>query len=301
MTAIEVVGLRKVYRRAFRPGHEALRGVELRVPRGSAFGLIGPNGAGKTTFIKSILGIVQPTAGTVRVLGGSPEDPRIRARIGYLPERLHLPGSWKAPVFLATVARLKGVEAREATLARLLERVGLGDVRERRIGGYSKGMRQRLGLAAALLGEPELLILDEPTDGIDPLGRVEVRRLLQEEVRRGATLFLNSHLLAETERVCDRVAILARGQVLREGRLDALAGAQGRWTARFEPGVEPEALARAGFTPGGAGVYQVEAADAGGLNAALDRARAAGALLVELKREAKDLESVLASAMEEAA
>ncbi|ATB38431.1 ABC transporter ATP-binding protein [Cystobacter fuscus] len=302
MTAIEVVGLQKTYRRAFRPGHEALRGVDLRVPAGSAFGLIGPNGAGKTTFIKSILGIVQPTAGTVRVLGGSPEDPRIRARIGYLPERLHLPGSWKPRAFLATVARLKGMEPERAAIPRLLERVGLGDALERRIGGYSKGMRQRLGLAAALLGEPELLILDEPTDGIDPLGRVEVRRLLQEEVRRGTTLFLNSHLLAETERVCDRVAILARGQVLREGRLGELASSQSRWLARFEPGADAEALARAGFTAAGPeGRYVVEAVDATGLNAALDKARAAGALLVELKRDAQDLETVLASAMEVAA
>jgi ABC-2 type transport system ATP-binding protein len=302
VTAIEVVGLHKTYRRAFRPGHEALRGVDLRVPTGSAFGLIGPNGAGKTTFIKSILGIVQPTAGTVRVLGGSPEDPRIRARIGYLPERLHLPGAWKAQAFLATVARLKGMAPERAGIPRLLERVGLTDALERRIGGYSKGMRQRLGLAAALLGEPELLILDEPTDGIDPLGRVEVRRLLQEEVRRGTTLFLNSHLLAETERVCDRVAILARGQVLREGRLGELASSQSQWTARFEPGADAEALARAGFTATGPeGRYLVEAADAAGLNAALDKARAAGALLVELKRDAQDLETVLATAMEVAA
>ncbi|AKQ65882.1 ABC transporter, ATP-binding protein [Myxococcus hansupus] len=183
--------------------------MDLTVPQGSAFGLIGPNGAGKTTFIKSILGIVQPTEGSVRVLGGTPEDPRIRARIGYLPERLHLPGTWTAPSFLATVARLKGLPANPATGLRLLERVGLADAVGRRIGGYSKGMRQRLGLAAALVGDPALLVLDEPTDGIDPMGRMEVRRILQEEVRRGTTLFLNSHLLAETERVCDRIAILA--------------------------------------------------------------------------------------------
>ncbi|MET0405438.1 MAG: ABC transporter ATP-binding protein [Cystobacter sp.] len=302
MTAIEVVGLHKVYRRAFRSGHEALRGVELHVPEGSAFGLIGPNGAGKTTFIKSILGIVRPTAGTVRVLGGSPEDPRIRARIGYLPERLHLPGSWKAAEFLATVAKLKGLAPGAVGVSRMLERVGLADARDKRIGGYSKGMRQRLGLAAALLGEPALLILDEPTDGIDPLGRVEVRRLLQEEVRRGATLFLNSHLLAETERVCDRVAILARGQVVREGRLGELSSGQGRWLVRFEPGADAQALARAGFTAAGmAERYQVEAANAVELNEALERARATGALLVELKRDAQDLEAVLASAMEVAA
>ncbi|HYO69651.1 MAG TPA: ABC transporter ATP-binding protein [Archangium sp.] len=298
MPAIEVIGLRKTYRRAFRQGHEALRGVDLAVPEGSAFGLIGPNGAGKTTFIKSILGIVQPTEGPVRVLGGSPEDPRIRARIGYLPERLHLPGAWLAPVFLGTVAGLKGLKPDKAANLRLLERVGLGDALGRRIGGYSKGMRQRLGLAAAMLGSPDLLILDEPTDGIDPMGRVEVRRILQEEVQRGTTLFLNSHLLAETERLCDRVAILGNGKVLREGRLEELARSGARWVVRFAPGADAGALGSAGFTAAGTeGQYHVEAADAAGLNAALDKARAVGALLVELKRDGQDLESVLASAM----
>ncbi|NPD24199.1 ABC transporter ATP-binding protein [Corallococcus sp. AB038B] len=318
--------MRKTYRRAFgRGGHEALRGMDLHVPAGSAFGLIGPNGAGKTTFIKSVLGIVRPTAGTVRVLGGSPEDPAIRARIGYLPERLHLPGTWKSPAFLATVARLKGLKVDAAAHARLLERVGLSDAVDRRIGGYSKGMRQRLGLAAALLGDPALLVLDEPTDGIDPMGRLEVRRILQEEVRKGVTLFLNSHLLAETERVCDRVAILADGRVLREGRLEELAKAGARWRVRFAPGADTQALtaagfmavadpprdgrtgaavggdARAGVTPmvGGRedGVYTVEAADVAVLNAALDRARASGALLMELKREGADLEAVLLGAV----
>ncbi|MFP2913479.1 ABC transporter ATP-binding protein, partial [Pyxidicoccus sp. 3LFB2] len=213
--------MRKTYRRAFRKtGNDALKGMDLSVPEGSAFGLIGPNGAGKTTFIKSILGIVQPTAGTVQVLGGSPEDPRIRARIGYLPERLHLPGTWTPTAFLSTVTRLKGLKADAPGNLRLLERVGLGDAVGRKIGGYSKGMRQRLGLAAALVGSPSLLVLDEPTDGIDPMGRLEVRRILLDEVKRGTTLFLNSHLLAETERVCDRVAILADGRVVREGRLE---------------------------------------------------------------------------------
>ncbi|MBZ4421886.1 ABC transporter ATP-binding protein [Myxococcus sp. RHSTA-1-4] len=287
--------MRKTYRRLFRKvGNEALRGMDLSVPEGSAFGLIGPNGAGKTTFIKSILGIVQPTEGTVRVLGGSPEDPRIRARIGYLPERLHLPGSWTATAFLATVTRLKGLKADAPGNRRLLERVGLADAAGRKIGGYSKGMRQRLGLAAALVGSPSLLVLDEPTDGIDPMGRLEVRRILLEEVQRGTTLFLNSHLLAETERVCDRVAILADGRVLREGRLEDLARGGARWMVRFAPGADAEALAEEGFARGSAdGVYRVEAEDAAALNAALDRARSKGALLVELRRDGTDLESVL--------
>jgi ABC-2 type transport system ATP-binding protein len=226
----------------------------------------------------------------------------VRARIGYLPERLHLPGAWSALAFLDVVARLKHLRPDAAAHRQLLERVGLAEAMHRRIGGYSKGMRQRLGLAAALLGSPTLLVLDEPTDGIDPMGRMEVRRLLQEEVQRGTTLFLNSHLLAETERVCDRVAVLAEGRVLREGRLEELLRSGARWVARFEPGADPGALAAAGFLPGaGEGAYHVEAADAAALNAALDRARAAGALLVELRREGQDLETGLTTAMESAA
>lgn len=303
MSAIEVTGLRKTYRRAFsRTGNDALRGVDLTVPEGSAFGLIGPNGAGKTTFIKAILGIVQPTGGTVKVLGGSPEDPRIREKIGYLPERLHLPNAWTAPAFLHTVGRLKRLKPDRAAELRLLERVGLAHAAGQKIGGYSKGMRQRLGLAAALLGSPSLLVLDEPTDGIDPMGRVEVRTILQEEVRRGTTLFLNSHLLAETERVCDRVAILANGRVLREGRLEELARGGARWAVRFAPGADAGALASAGFQVGGSeGLFHIEAVDPAALNAALDKARAAGALMVELKRDGQDLEAVLTATMGAAA
>jgi ABC-2 type transport system ATP-binding protein len=220
----------------------------------------------------------------------------VRARIGYLPERLHLPGSWSATAFLHTVAKLKGLQPDAAAHARLLERVGLADAAGRKIGGYSKGMRQRLGLAAALLGNPALLILDEPTDGIDPMGRVEVRRILQDEVQRGTTLFLNSHLLAETERLCDRVAILAEGRVLRQGRLEELARGGARWLVRFAPGASREALGAAGFEAGASeGLFHVDAADPAALNAALDKARAAGALLVELKRDGQDLESVLTS------
>lgn len=303
MSAIEVIGLSKTYRRAFRrTGNDALRGVDLTVPEGSAFGLIGPNGAGKTTFIKAILGIVQPTGGTVKVLGGSPEDPRIRARIGYLPERLHLPNAWTAVAFLHTVAKLKGLRPDDAANLRLVERVGIAHAANRKIGGYSKGMRQRLGLAAALLGSPSLLVLDEPTDGIDPLGRVEVRTILQEEVKRGTTLFLNSHLLAETERVCDRVAILANGRVLREGRLEELSRGGARWAVRFAPGADAGALTAAGFLAGDSeGLFHMEAEDPAALNAALDKARAAGALLLELKRDGQDLEAVLASTMGAAA
>jgi ABC-2 type transport system ATP-binding protein len=300
MHAISTQGLTKTYRSFLRrSGQTALAGVELAIPLGSAFGLIGPNGAGKTTFIKVLLGIVRPDAGDVRVLGGLPDDPAIRARIGYLPERLHLPGAWKPTEFLKSVARLKGFSITEPACVQILERVGIAAAKGRAIGGYSKGMKQRLGLGAALLGAPELLVLDEPTDGIDPMGRVEIRRILAEELSRGATLFLNSHLLSETEKICDRIAILGGGKVLRQGTLTELRQVGVCWRARFEPGAPPEALAQAGFSPSG-DRHRIVVSDAQGLNQALDRARQAGALLVELTREEKALEDVLAEAMEAA-
>jgi ABC-2 type transport system ATP-binding protein len=297
--AIQAVGLTKVYTSFFgKTRQTALAGLDLAIPRGTAFGLIGLNGAGKTTFIKSILGVVRPTSGTVRALDGDPEDAAIRARIGYLPERLHLPSAFTPVAFLASVARLKGLENAGEAIRRHLDRVGLTDDSSRKIGGFSKGMRQRLGLAAALLGAPDLLVLDEPTDGVDPLGRAEIRTILAEERARGATIFLNSHLLAETERICDRIGILARGRLVREGAIEELTGSATRWRARFAPGGDAAALAAAGFTAKGSdGVHVCDAADPAALDALLARARGAGALLVELRRDLRDLEEVLSEAL----
>jgi ABC-2 type transport system ATP-binding protein len=299
--AIEARGVAKTFRpRLGRPGHEALRGLDLAIAPGTAFGLIGPNGAGKTTFVKTLLGITLPTAGEVRLLGGDPADPRVRARVGYLPERLELPASLDALEVLSSVARLKRLREPGPAMRRLLEEVGLAGVARRRVGTWSKGMRQRLGLACALLGAPDLLVLDEPTDGLDPLARVDVRNLLAREVARGATLLLNSHLLAETERVCGRIGILVEGRLVREGALGALREGTSRWCARFAEGAPPGALAAAGFAPLAGGAFAFEG-EAPALNAALDRARAAGALLVELAQEGEDLEQVLAEAVGAAA
>ena len=296
--ALEARGLRKTYGGLFGPGQPALTGLDLAVGRGEAFGLIGPNGAGKTTFIKILLGIARASSGSVKLLGGDPEDVAVRRRVGYLPERLHLPHAWTPPAFLASVARLKGVDAPPAALSDLLGRVGLANDAGRKIGGFSKGMRQRLGLAAALLGTPDLLVLDEPTDGIDPLGRMEVRRILLDELARGATLFLNSHLLAETERVCGRVAVLSAGRVLREGRLEDLCRSGSLYRVRFAGGADAGAVAEAGFTPGREeGLWRCEAETPGRLNEALDRARRAGALILEVAPEEKDLEEVLQEAV----
>jgi ABC-2 type transport system ATP-binding protein len=297
--AFAVTSLHKRFRTRFgRTESVALDGVDLEVPRGEAFGLIGPNGAGKTTFIKCLLGISHPDSGSVELLGARPEDPRSRARVGYLPERLTLPGAWTPRAFLASVTRLKGLRPERSSLDGLLQRVGLPDAAERRIRGFSKGMRQRLGLAAALVGAPELLVLDEPTDGVDPLGRVEIRQLLTSELSRGATLFINSHLLSETERICTRIGILSRGRLVRCGPLEALTAVQQRWRVHFADGQPaPEALLALGFEPAESGAWEIAVPDAPALNQALDGARAAGALLVELERASRDLEDVLTEAL----
>jgi ABC-2 type transport system ATP-binding protein len=299
--AVEAEALAKRYPGFLgRGARDALRGVHLRVPAGAAFGLIGPNGAGKTTFVKSLLGVVRPTGGRVRLLGGEPDDPRIRARVGYLPERLRLPSAWTPLEVLESVARMKRAAADRPRLLALLEEVGMGREAARRVGAFSKGMRQRVGLAAALVGEPELLVLDEPTDGLDPIARADVRGLLGQRLARGATVFLNSHLLSETERICGRVGVLVAGRIVREGPLPELLAASPRWQVRFADGAPAAALAAAGFLAGEGGVFGLEAEGPAALNAALDAARAAGALVVEVGREQRELEQVLADAMEEA-
>jgi ABC-2 type transport system ATP-binding protein len=218
--------------------------------------------------------------------------------VGYLPERLRLSPFWTPLEILASVARLKGRPLDQARLLALLEEVGIAGEARRRVGTFSKGMRQRVGLAAALIGDPELLFLDEPTDGLDPLARVEVRSILARAVARGVTVLLNSHLLSETERVCGRIGVLVAGRIVREGTLDEVRLARSRWRVRFAPGEPAEALARAGFAPSDRGHHLFEGG-AATLNAALDAVRGAGALVVELSPESSDLEAVLAEAVEE--
>ena len=214
--AIEVRELRKVYGAFHRKKVEALRGISLCVERGTIFGLIGQNGAGKTTLVKILLGLSEPTAGSVHVLGASPHDSATRRRLGYLPEQMHLPDYFTADDFVRYMGKLNGVDllTLNKRVPLLLEKVGLAGNRKP-VRAYSKGMQQRLGLAQALVNDPEVLFLDEPTDGLDPLGRKDVRNLLTELRAQGTTVFLNSHLLSEIELVCDQIAIMDRGSLAR--------------------------------------------------------------------------------------
>jgi ABC-2 type transport system ATP-binding protein len=222
----------------------ALAGLDLRVPRGAVFGLLGPNGAGKTTLVKLLLGIAFPTGGRATVLGRPPGDIEGKARIGYLPENHRYPPHLTGEEVLHYFGRLSGLRSpgRSVRVDELLRRVKLDGRRSARVRTYSKGMMQRLGMAQALLNDPELLILDEPTDGIDPIGRHEIRDILIEQAGRGTTIFLNSHLLSEVERLCTRVAILKDGHLVREGGVEELTRPANVHEVEVR-GLTPEALA----------------------------------------------------------
>jgi ABC-2 type transport system ATP-binding protein len=202
----------------------ALRDVSLNVGAGEIFGLLGPNGAGKSTLVKVLLTVVKPTLARGQMLGKPIGDKKTLARVGYLPEQHRLAPYLTARQAVEFVAALSGVDraTRKKRAAELLDRVGLSKWIDRRVNVFSKGMRQRAGLAAALVNDPQIVFLDEPTDGVDPVGRVEIRDLLIQMRREGRTVFLNSHLLGEAEQVCDRVAILVQGRVVKQGRMDDL-------------------------------------------------------------------------------
>jgi ABC-2 type transport system ATP-binding protein len=217
--AIWCSGLRRRYGR-----RQAVDDVSLEVGRGEVVGLLGPNGAGKTTVIKMLLGLVRPDAGEALLLGRPAADPAARARVGYLPELFRYQPWLSASEVLALHVRLLGVDVPAGEQHGLLSLVGLAERGGDRVGGFSKGMQQRLGLAVALVAEPELVILDEPTSALDPIGRVDVRDIVLSLRSRGVAVLLNSHLIGEVERVCDRVVILDRGRVAASGTLAELLG-----------------------------------------------------------------------------
>src|SRR6266852_796640 len=291
--AIEVQGLRKRYSARI----VALDGVSLAVQPGELFGLLGPNGAGKTTTVKILLGLTRATEGSATVDGRSVSDPESRRRVGYLPEGHKIPGYLTARQTLSIFGRMSGME-KKAIVRRtdeLLERVSLSDWRDVRVKKFSKGMTQRLGLACALIHEPKVLLLDEPTDGVDPVGRREIRDLLREEAKNGTAVLLNSHLLSEIELTCDRVAVLRKGQVAAAGTIDELT----RKTEKYKLVASPvdDALVAA-FRESGAGVERVNGHvllavhDLQHLNALVDQLRSRGTVLSELSPLRSTLEDV---------
>ena len=245
MNAIQAENLSKTFRDFWRrPRVEAVCSISFAIVSGQVFGLLGPNGSGKSTTIKMILGLLFPSAGKLEVLGASPRATVAKSRIGYLPEESFL-YPHLTPLetlhFYARLFRLPAAEARER-IAQLMEMIGLTHARNRPVGEFSKGMARRIGLAQALLNDPDLVILDEPTAGLDPQGTRQVKDLILALAARGKTVLLSSHLLADVEDVCQQVAILFNGRILAHGTLDSLLTQKDKTTLTFPTPADPVTL-----------------------------------------------------------
>ncbi|PWB72028.1 hypothetical protein C3F09_07185 [candidate division GN15 bacterium] len=241
MNIIEVGELTKVYdSRSRRGGVVALDRVALQIQTGEIFGLLGPNGAGKTTLFKLLLGLVAPSSGDIQLCGYTAGDPRSRQKVGYLPENPRFPGYLTGRALLKLAGRLHGLSGEEidARIILLLQLVDMEKWADTKIRKYSKGMIQRIGLAQSLMPDPELLLLDEPTDGIDPVGKVEFRQIFLRLKGEGRTVVLNSHLLSEVELAADRVGILNRGKLVKLGSIEALTSKQSQFEIEADFGDE---------------------------------------------------------------
>jgi ABC-2 type transport system ATP-binding protein len=226
MIAIETINLEKTYAVGFwrKKPRVALRPLNLTVAEGEVFGFLGPNGAGKTTTLKLLMGLVFPTGGTARILGKDINDPAIKAQIGFLPEQPYFYDYLTARELLEYYARLSGMEPKERgrKVEAMLERVGLKDAAQVQLRKFSKGMLQRVGLAQAVLHDPKVVFLDEPMSGLDPMGRREVRDLMEELKQQGKTVFFSTHILSDAEALCDRVAVIHQGELRGVGHVAEL-------------------------------------------------------------------------------
>ncbi len=305
--AISTHGLAKTYRSTFGATVEALRPLDLDVQRGEIFGLLGPNGAGKTTLVKLLLGIVLPTEGEGLLFGRSVREAAARDTVGFLPENHSFPTHLTARQVLDLYARIAGVPEtdRQRRIPELLEHVRMAKWADTRVRKYSKGMMQRVGLAQALMNAPDLLFLDEPTDGVDPVGRREIRDLLLDISAAGTTIFLNSHLLSEVEQICTRVAILKEGRLVRQGTVEELTTQDQVYEVRCTPlpdslGADDRALFRSVAEAEGAplGHYRLSVQDRAHLNAVLDRLRAAGVEIEALQPLRQSLEDFFVGVVE---
>ena len=301
--AIRTEALSKTYQSGFfnRDSVRALREVSLTVNRGEIFGLLGPNGAGKTTLLKILLGIAWPTSGRARLFGRAVHQSQARQRVGYLPEKHRFPDFLTTDQMLHLYGRLSGVPAedREQRIPELLDQVDMTEWRHTKLKKFSKGMMQRVSLAQALLNDPRLVFLDEPTDGVDPVGRREIRDLLLWLHDEGKTIFLNSHLLSEVEKICTRVAILNEGQLVRHGTIEELTAIERVYDLQATR--IPDAVLDAldgrirpadAFETGTPSLfrYRLQVEDRPDLNAVLDRLRSADVELEAVEPVRRSLE-----------
>ncbi len=299
MAIIEAERITKVFNPRSRKGAvTALSDLSLDVREGEIFGLLGPNGAGKTTFIKVLLQIVYPTSGSARMLAAPIGDARAKARVGYLPENHRYPDFLTGAQVLRYFGKLSGMEG--ATLDQRvddrLRLVGMHEWHATKIRKYSKGMMQRIGLAQALINDPQLVMLDEPTDGVDPLGRKEIRDLLVRLRNEGKTVFLNSHLLSEVEMICDRVAILNKGRLVRMGSVSELTMQENLYRIEIHGTVPQELVTQWEATRMNvqqeSGALTVALADVNELNGFIDRLRGSGVLISAITQKRQSLEDM---------
>lgn len=301
--ALSVSSLSKTYRTGVlgRSTVQALDNVSLAVEPGAIFGLLGPNGAGKTTMVKILLGLVHASKGSAHLFGEPAGNPAARRRVGFVPENHRFPGFMTAIQTLHTYGRLADVprDVRDARVPRLLRQLDLAGRGDSKVKTYSKGMLQRLGLAQALLGDPDLLFLDEPTGGVDPVGRRAIRDIVLDLQKKGKTIFLNSHLLSEVEKVCTEVAILRNGSLVRRGSVEELTAVERVYDLVATPvpngllGTLGEALQVApnGAVPDpGLEQYRVHAEDRTTLNSVLDKLRSANVEIESIRPLRQSLE-----------
>jgi len=299
--AIRIRGLSKAFRGHLGIGRTvALERLDLDVEEGQVFGLLGPNGAGKTTTLKLMLGLLRPDRGQVQLLGRPPSDPVARAHLGYLPENPYFYDYLSAEEFLDFYGRLHGIPASERSrrVRRTLGRVGLAGAEATALRKFSKGMVQRLGLAQALLHDPDLVILDEPMSGLDPIGRREVRDLILELRQAGRTVFFSSHILQDAELICDRVAILDRGRLRATGRLHEMVSQSVRWFEVEARGPLPEVEAQRLSSEGDEHLLRVD--DVRSLARLLDRLADGGAQVLSIWPRRDTLEDLFLREINEA-
>jgi len=300
--AILVEHARKDYGKAAGARREAVSDVSLHVSRGAVHGLLGPNGAGKTTTLKMLLGLVRPSGGRFELLGVPASQPGARSRVGFLPEQPYFPGQLTAAEAMALYGRLTGLDRTSIVTQtnELLDRVGLDGRQKTLLSKFSRGMLQRLGVAQALLGEPELLVLDEPASGLDPVGQRDIRRLMLELKSAGRTILLSSHQLSEVEAVSDEVTILNRGTVVARGHIDKLLAVAGRVAVRTRgTGPLPATVAAmAAEVLESDGEHAFTIAD-GSVRAAVDALDDAGWAIIEVAPERATLEDYFARLVDE--
>ncbi len=296
MAVLELTGVAKSYRAHLSlRKYWILRNLDLSIQEGEVFGFIGTNGAGKTTTIKLALGLIFPDSGSIRLFGDPAGNPELRRRIGFLPENPYFYDYLTGREFLDFHARLFGMKAadRRRRVGELLERVGLGNRGDRQLRLYSKGMLQRIGLAQALVNDPELVILDEPMSGLDPIGRREVRDIILDLKARGRTVFFSTHILSDTEMICDRVGILVRGGLKAVGRVEDLVRGEARFWEVTLAGVNGGEIPCGRVVSRGANQILVRVETQADLHRLLGELNGHGATLVSVTPARQSLEDLL--------